>query len=47
LREGHTDIKADPILQETCMSDLQKHCSDIPEGHGRCKYLAAAGIKNS
>ena len=37
LREGESDIMADPLLQEACALDLQSHCSHIPEGHGRSK----------
>ena len=42
LQEGQSDIISDPVLHEACALDMQKHCSSVPEGHGRSKWSRAS-----
>ena len=35
MREGRTDIQADPVLFQACANDVKRHCSDIPFGKGK------------
>ncbi|CAH3167753.1 unnamed protein product [Porites lobata] len=35
MREGRTDIQADPVLYKACANDIKRHCSDIPFGKGK------------
>ena len=35
MREGRTDIQADPVLFKACANDVKRHCSDIPFGKGK------------
>ena len=37
MREGRTDIQADPVLYKACANDVKRHCSDIPFGKGKGK----------
>ena len=37
MREGRTDIQADPVLFKACANDVKRHCSDIPFGKGKGK----------
>ena len=43
IAEAETDIHADPLLENACISDLLKHCSGVKRGDGRrfhCLRLA-------
>jgi hypothetical protein len=35
MKEGKTDIYADPILYDACSTDLLHYCEDVPPGHAR------------
>lgn len=39
IEETSADINADPLLNQACISDIDKYCSYIPQGAGRGKFL--------
>lgn len=39
LEESKFDVHADAILHHACSIELQQHCSEIPTGDGRSKFV--------
>ena len=38
IEEARADIHVDPLLQTACALDVNKYCSDIPQGAGRREF---------
>lgn len=37
IEEAKADINVDPLLQKACAVDVEKYCSNVPQGSGRRK----------
>ncbi|XP_001641258.2 Golgi apparatus protein 1 isoform X2 [Nematostella vectensis] len=49
MREGKTDVYADPVLFDACINDIKHLCEDVDPGHGRvmnCLIGVKASKKN-